>query len=75
MLSSRIYQIAVLASGLFVISLCGCRAGQANRPSLFPQPGVAANQQNLGQQLGQRVGNIAVSRLVNEGITRVIGGL
>ncbi len=74
MFSSRFYQIVVLASGLFIATLCGCRASQAS-PALSQQPGVVSNQPNFGRQLGQRAGNIAVNRLINEGITRVISGL
>lgn len=74
-MSSRICQIVVLAFGLFVISHCGCRASQASRPTIFQQPGVVSNQPNIGRELGQRAGNIAVNRLINAGITRVISGL
>ncbi len=75
MFSSRSYQIVILASGLFMASLCGCRANQGNRPAVLQQPGVVSNQPNFGRQLGQRASNIAVNRLINEGITRVISGL
>lgn len=74
MSSSKIYQIIVLAAGLFVTSLCGCRAGQSNGPALFQQPNIISNTQNLGRQLGQRASGIAVNRIINEGITQVING-
>ena len=73
-MSSRVIQFLSLAVCLLLISLSGCRAGQMNRPGIFQQPGVVSNQPTVGRQLGQRAGNIAINRLINAGITRIIGG-
>jgi len=61
---ARIYPLFTLAACLIVACSIGCRAGQQGG---FAQPNF--------NQLGSRVGNIAVDRVINAGITRAIGGL
>ena len=72
-MTSRTSQLLVLTVCLIAACSVGCRAGQAARPGVFQQPGSALAQPSVGQ-FGQRVGNIAVNRLINAGITRAISG-
>ena len=67
-MSTRMKQFAVFTIVMVALSFSGCRAGQG----LFPQQGLAPGQPVFGQQLGQRIGNIALNRGINAGITRPV---
>jgi len=72
---TKIYKFTAVIALLLVIGFSGCRAAGGAQSGVFQQPEFLAGQQNIGKQLGQRAGNIAINQVISAGISRLIGGL
>ena len=74
-MSKRLALSVSLAAFVLCIGFSGCRARQqAYGPGGVPQQGYGQIFPQ-GNQLGQRVGNIAINRGINAAITGIINGL